>query len=72
MYYDAKADAELVSVPTFAVEDREQPEPCLCPPGPQCLSCRVGVYGSVLTFLNSAILPCAWSASHYPQLPRGP
>lgn len=28
-YYDAKADAELVSVPTFAVEDREQPEPCL-------------------------------------------
>lgn len=29
MYYDAKADAELVSVPTFAVESREQPEPCL-------------------------------------------
>lgn len=29
MYYDAKADAELVSVPAFAVEDREQPEPRL-------------------------------------------
>lgn len=29
MYYDAKADAELVGVPTFAVEDREQPEPRL-------------------------------------------
>lgn len=29
MYYDAKADAELVSAPTFAVEDREPPEPRL-------------------------------------------
>jgi hypothetical protein len=43
MYYDAKADAELVSVPTFAVEDGEQPEPHLVLLGHNSLSCKVGV-----------------------------
>lgn len=50
MYYDAKADAELVSVPTLAIEDREQPEPRLSFWGHQGVSCKVGAMDLYLPF----------------------
>lgn len=50
MYYDAKADAELVSVPTFAVEVKEQPEPRLWLRGHNGLSCKVDVMDPYLPF----------------------
>lgn len=66
MYYDAKADAELVSVPAFAVQDRKLPEP-----HPSFWATEVSAVKWVLK-MSTHHSELRWSDCHLPQLPRGP